>query len=252
MYLRQYVNLNHYIYVSKDYSDTLLNKGEIYLKRSQYSTDMDNIERDFGYIARYKIEKNDRDQKSDAALHVHIAKIDVKKKRDGVMTKTLAYFIHSLLVLFPNDKIEVSLHQSASEVDYKEKPIYQKILTQVFESGDLPYIYDVFTVEHRHQDLAYYKKVMDESKYKIRVVNQRDHEKLPIDRMIRKQDAVHYLKQMIGLDLIVHNRDLTTQEVRKLQSKYATEKKTEKRSRYIIQKIENKKYDEQLLTLGNQ
>ncbi|QJE26592.1 hypothetical protein HHJ99_12545 (plasmid) [Staphylococcus caprae] len=54
------------------------------------------------------------------------------------------------------------------------------------------------------------------------------------------------------MDLIVHNRDLTTQEVRKLQSKYATEKKTEKRSRYIIQKIENKKYDEQLLTLGNQ
>lgn len=94
MDLRQYVNLDYCIYVSKDYSDTLLNKGEIYLKRSQYSTDMDNIERDFGYIARYKIEKNDRDQKSNAALHVHIAKIDVKKKRDGVMTKTLAYFIH--------------------------------------------------------------------------------------------------------------------------------------------------------------
>ncbi|VXC41383.1 hypothetical protein STAPHY8AQ_110050 [Staphylococcus sp. 8AQ] len=41
---------------------------------------MDDIEHDFNYIARYKIEKNDRDQKSDAAIHVFISKIDVKRK----------------------------------------------------------------------------------------------------------------------------------------------------------------------------
>ncbi|HDF2771077.1 TPA: hypothetical protein PC496_000747 [Clostridioides difficile] len=252
MDLTQYINLDHHIYISEGYLDTLLGQGEIYLKRSQYSNEMESIERDFGYIAKYRIAFNKREQKSDASIHVHIAKIDVKKKKDGVMTKTLAYFIHSLLEAYPDDKIEVSLHQSASEVAYKDKPIYQKLLTQVFISGELPYIYEVFTVDNREQNLTYYKNLMAQSDYQIRVVNKDDYKHLPIDRMAQKQEAVHYLKQMIGLDLSINNRNLSILEVQKLKRKYATVKKTKKRSRYIIQKVEASNNNERLLILDNQ
>lgn len=251
MDLTQYINLDHHIYVSENYIETLLGQGEIYLKRSRYSHNMDDTERDFGYIAKYRIAFNKREQKSDASLHVHIAKIDVKKKKDGVMTKTLAYFIHSLLEKYPNQKIEVSLHQSASEVAYKDKPIYQKLLTQVFISGELPYIYEVFTVDNREQDLTYYKHLMAESDYQIRVVSQEDFKHLPIDRMIQKQEAVHYLKQMVSIDLSINDRDLNIKEVKKLQRKYASVKKMEKRSDFIIQKVEESNNDERLLRLGN-
>lgn len=60
------------------------------------------------------------------------------------MTKTFAYFIHELLESFSHEKIEIALHQSASEVNYKECHIYQKLLAQVCESGKLPYIYDIY------------------------------------------------------------------------------------------------------------
>lgn len=251
MDLTQYVNLNHPIYVSEDYLNTLLKQGEIFLKRSQYSTDMDDMEREYGYIARYKIAKNDEEQKSDASIHVHIAKIDVKKKQDGIMTKTLSYFIHSLLEKYSHDKIEVSLHQSASEVAYEEKPIYQKILSQVSISGGLPYIYEVFTVENRERDLTYYKNLMAKADHQIKVMNQEDFKYLPIDRMVKKQEVLYYLKQMITLDLIINNRALSVQEVQKIKRKYASVKKTKKRSHYIIHKVYTTNNNDQILTLAN-
>lgn len=248
MNLTEYVNLNHHLYINDNFLETLLNQGEIQFKRSSYSNDRNHVERDSGFIASYNIVKNDEDQKSDATLHVHIGKIDVTKKRAKVMTTTFAYLIHALLNALPNDTIEVSLHQSAMEVSYKEKSIYQKLLPNVRESNEIPYIYGVFTVNNREADKDYYQTLIDESDYQIKMMSQPDYQRLPIDRLIKKQEALTHLKPMIGLDLEINHKQIDIPNVQKLQNKYSSSQKVEKRICYIMKKVDDKQALAQLVT----
>lgn len=57
---------------------------------------------------------------------------------------------------------------------------------------------------------------------------------------------------MIVLDLIINNLDLSIQGIQKVQSKYTSMKKTEKRKCFTFYKINNLSNDEQLLKLGGQ
>lgn len=237
MELTQYGSFNRQVYVADSYLDTLLNQGEIFFKRSQYISELNEIEQDFGYIAKYRIAKNQEDQKSDASIHVHISRIDVKKKQDRLMTTTLAFMIHSLLEAYPDNKIEVSLHQSSTEVSYEEKNIYRRLLSQVFISGELPYVYDVFTVDNRSQDLRYYQNLLTGSKYEIGIVNKEDYPRLPIDRLMMKQEAVQLLRAMLSLDLEIHDRDNTTKNMLKVYRLYKTKKKSEKRFDDVIKAL---------------
>lgn len=237
MELTKYGNFNRQLYVSDNCIDTMLNQGEIFFKRSQYSNEMEAIERDFGYIAKYRIAFNKREQKSDASIHVHIAKIDVKKKQDRLMTTTLAFLIYTLLESYPDDKIEISLHQSASEVSYKEKNIYERLLSQVFISGELPYIYDVFTVESREKDLAYYHKLIQASKYEIGIVSDDDYQRLPIDQLKMKEELSQLIRAMMRLDLEINERDITLKNIMKIYRRYKTKDKVEKRMGYIIKSM---------------
>ncbi|OAO18685.1 hypothetical protein [Staphylococcus epidermidis] len=224
--------VNQYIYVADQYLNTLLTSGKIEFKQSKYSEAMEYNKA----IAKYEIVKKPSEQQSKSDIHVHIASISVYYKRHGIMTLTFAYLIYQLLKAYPHQQIEVTLHHSGSEVSYKEKDIYHKLLSKVYESNAIPLKYEVFTTKKRQDDLVYYQQLIQRYNYEIVSVNMSEYQRLNIDIELDKKHLLYDIKQMLWCDITIHQDDknnMKLKEIKRVMKNYKSIKRIEKRISYM-------------------
>ncbi|HEK6547138.1 TPA: hypothetical protein SPA83_002702 [Staphylococcus aureus] len=226
-------SVDQYIYVADQYLNTLLTSGKIEFKQSKYSEAME----DNRAVAKYEIVKQPSEKQSESDIHVHVASISVYYKRHGIMTLTFAYLIYQLLNTYPHQQIEITLHHSGREVSYKEKDIYHKLLSKVYESNEIPLKYEVFTITKRQDDLAYYQQLIQQYNYEIVSVNKSEYQRLNIDIELDKKHLLYEIKQMLWCDITIHQDDknnMTLREIKKLINNYKSIKRIEKRISYIL------------------
>ncbi|GBY65891.1 hypothetical protein [Staphylococcus aureus] len=155
------------LYVSDDFLDKVLNYGDIKFMADLHNSNLKDVQKKHGYIANYQIYKNNKIKISSSDKVIHIDHIRTHYKRDGIMTVTLAYIIKSILMHYvdTNKTIEINLVKSG-EVNLINKEVYFKLLSQK-PSEESRYRYEVFKPENRKDDINYYDKLLENSKYNI-------------------------------------------------------------------------------------
>ena len=199
------------LYVSDDYLDKVLNYGDIKFMADLHSYKLSDVQKKHGYIANYQIYNQKSEIKNTTSdIVIHFDHIRAHYKQDGIMTVTFAYIIKAILMHYvdTNKTIEINLVKSG-EVNLINKEVYFKLLSQK-PSEESRYRYEVFKPENRKDDINYYDKLLENSKYNI--------VELPKEAF-ENRDKVYY-EEMLLEDLI----EVTKREVVFLYNNYQNEK----------------------------
>ncbi len=141
---------------------------------------------------------------------IHFNHVRALYKQDGIMTVTFAYIIKSILIHYidTNKTIEINLVKS-NDANSIKKEVYFKLLPQK-PSEESRNRYEVFKPESRKEDINYYDKLIENSKYRI--------VELP-KKVLENRDKIYY-EEMLLEDLI----EVTKREVVFLYNNYQNEK----------------------------
>ena len=199
------------LYVSDDFLDKVLNYGDIKFMADLHSSKLSDVQQKHSYIANYQIYKeNNKIKHTTSDIVIHINHIRAHYKKDGIMTVTFAYIIKAILMHYvdTNKTIEINLVKSG-EVNLINKEVYFKLLSQK-PSEESRYRYEVFKPENRKDDINYYDKLLENSKYNI--------VELPKEAF-ENRDKVYY-EEMLLEELI----EVAKREVILLYNNYQNEK----------------------------
>ena len=199
------------LYVSDVFLDKVLNYGDIKFMADLNSSKLSDVQQKHRYIANYQIYKESnkiKHTKSDIVIHIN--HIRAHYKQDGIMTVTFAYIIKAILMHYvdTNKTTEINLVKSG-EANIINKEVYFKLLPQK-PSEESRYRYEVFKPENRKDDINYYNKLIENSKYNI--------VELPKEAF-ENRDKVYY-EEMLLEELI----EVAKREVILLYNNYQNEK----------------------------
>lgn len=199
------------LYVNNEYLNSVLNGGNINFIADLHNSNLKSVQKKHGYIANYQI----YDQKSEiknttSDIVIHFDHIRAHYKQDGIMTVTFAYIIKAILMHYidTNKTIEINLVKSGEAYSIK-KEVYFKFLPQK-PSENSTARYEVFKPENRIDDINYYNRLIENSKYRI--------VELP-KKVLENRDKIYY-EEMLLEDLI----EVTKREVVFLYNNYQNEK----------------------------
>lgn len=156
------------LYVSDDYLDKVLNYGDIKFMADLHSYKLSDVQKKHGYIANYQIYDPKSEIKNTTSdIVIHFDHIRAHYKQDGIMTVTFAYIIKAILMHYidTNKTIEINLVKSGEAYSIK-KEVYFKFLPQK-PSENSTARYEVFKPENRIDDINYYNRLIENSKYNI-------------------------------------------------------------------------------------
>ncbi|MDU0936931.1 MAG: hypothetical protein E7A88_00135 [Dermabacter sp.] len=156
------------LYVSDEFLNSVLNYGDISFIADLHNSNLKNVQKKHGYIANYQIYNQKSEIKNTTSdIVIHFNHVRALYKQDGIMTVTFAYIIKAILIHYidTNKTIEINLVKSG-EVNIIKKEVYFKLLPQK-PSEDSRYRYEVFKPENRIDDINYYNKLIENSKYRI-------------------------------------------------------------------------------------
>lgn len=156
------------LYVSDDYLDKVLNYGDIKFMADLHSYKLSDVQKKHGYIANYQIYNQKSEIKNTTSdIVIHFDHIRAHYKQDGIMTVTFAYIIKAILMHYidTNKTIEINLVKSGEAYSIK-KEVYFKFLPQK-PSENSTARYEVFKPENRIDDINYYNRLIENSKYNI-------------------------------------------------------------------------------------
>ncbi|RRJ55827.1 hypothetical protein EIM20_28640 [Pseudomonas aeruginosa] len=199
------------LYVSDDYLDKVLNYGDIKFMADLHSSKLSDVHRKHSFIANYQIYKQSNKIKyTTSDIVIHFDHIRAHYKQDGIMTVTFAYIIKAILMHYidTNKTIEINLVKSGEAYSIK-KEVYFKFLPQK-PSENSTARYEVFKPENRIDDINYYNRLIENSKYRI--------VELP-KKVLENRDKIYY-EEMLLEDLI----EVTKREVVFLYNNYQNEK----------------------------
>lgn len=199
------------LYVSDDYLDKVLNYGDIKFMADLHSSKLSDVQRKHSFIANYQIYKQSNKIKyTTSDIVIHFDHIRAHYKQDGIMTVTFSYIIKAILMHYidTNKTIEINLVKSGEAYSIK-KEVYFKFLPQK-PSENSTARYEVFKPENRIDDINYYNRLIENSKYRI--------VELP-KKVLENRDKIYY-EEMLLEDLI----EVTKREVVFLYNNYQNEK----------------------------
>lgn len=203
------------LYVEDSLLNSVLKGGDIKYMTDLQNSNLKDIQLKHGYIANYQIYKNRNEIKNTSSdIVIHINHIRTHYKQNGIMTVTLAHIIKSILVKYnESDKsIEINLVKSG-EVNSIKKEVYYKLIPRK-PSEKSRVRYEVFKPENRTEDIEYYNRLIEKSKYNIVELSKKSFES--IDKM--------YYEDYLLEELI----EVTKAEVTYLHSKYYGRKDNQK------------------------
>lgn len=199
------------LYVSDDYLDKVLNYGDIKFMADLHSSKLSDVQRKHNFIANYQIYKQSNKIKyTTSDIVIHFDHIRAHYKQDGIMTVTFAYIIKAILMHYidTNKTIEINLVKSGEAYSIK-KEVYFKFLPQK-PSENSTARYEVFKPENRIDDINYYNRLIENSKYRIVELQK---------KVLENRDKIYY-EEMLLEDLI----EVTKREVVFLYNNYQNEK----------------------------
>lgn len=199
------------LYVSDEFLNSVLNYGDISFIADSHNSNLKKVQKKHGYIANYQIYNQKSEIKNTTSdIVIHFNHVRAHYKQDGIMTVTFAYIIKAILMHYidTNKTIEINLVKSG-EVNIINKEVYFKLLPQK-PSEESRYRYEVFKPENRKDDINYYNKLIENSKYRI--------VELPKEAL-ENRDKIYYEKILLE-DLI----EVTKREAILLYNKYQNEK----------------------------
>ncbi|MDU0936934.1 MAG: hypothetical protein E7A88_00150 [Dermabacter sp.] len=195
------------LYVSDEYLNSVLNGGNINFIADLHNSNLKSVQKNHGYIANYQIYKQrNKIQNTTSDIVIHFNHIRAHYKQDGIMTVTFAYIIKAILMHYidTNKTIEINLVKSG-EARILKKEVYFKLLPQK-PSEKSANRYEVFKPENRIDDINYYNRLIENSKYRI--------VELPKEAL-ENRDKIYY-EEMLLEDLI----EVTKREAILLYNKY--------------------------------
>lgn len=199
------------LYVSDEFLNSVLNYGDISFIADLHNSNLKNVQKKHGYIANYQIYNQKSEIKNTTSdIVIHFNHIRAHYKQDGIMTVTFAYIIKAILMHYrdTNKTIEINLVKSG-EARILKKEVYFKLLPQK-PSENSANRYEVFKPENRIDDINYYNKLIENSKYRI--------VELPKEAL-ENRDKVYY-EEMLLEELI----EVAKREVILLYNNYQNEK----------------------------
>lgn len=203
------------LYVEDSYLTSVLNGGDIKYMTDLHNSNLKGIQLKYGYIANYQFYNNSNEIKNSSSdIVIHINHIRTQYKQNGIMTVTLAHIIKSILIKYKeSDKsIEINLVKSG-EVNNIKKEVYYKLIPHK-PSEKSTVRYEVFKPENRAEDIEYYDRLIEKSKYNIVELSKKSFE---------NRDIKYYenclLEELIGV---------TKAEVTYIHSKYCGRKDNQK------------------------
>lgn len=220
------------LYVSNDFLDKVLNYGDIKFMTDLHNSNLKDVQKTHGYIANYQIYKNNEIKISSSDKVIHIDHIRTHYKRDGIMTVTLAYIIKAILMYYldTNKTIEINLVKSGEAYIIK-KEVYFKFLSQK-PSEKSTTRYEIFKPENRLDDINYYDRLIEESKYSIVELSKKEFE---------NRDKTYY-EEILLEELI----ELAKREAFLLYDKYQNKRTNQQIINEAIDNVNTQSYVERL------
>lgn len=220
------------LYVSDDFLDKVLNYGDIKFMADLHNSNLKDVQKTHGYIANYQIYKNNKIKISSSDKVIHIDHIRTHYKRDGIMTVTLAYIIKAILMYYldTNKTIEINLVKSGEAYSIK-KEVYFKFLSQK-PSEKSTTRYEIFKPENRLDDINYYDRLIEESKYSIVELSKEEFE---------NRDKTYY-EEILLEELI----ELAKREAFLLYDKYQNKRTNQQIINEAIDNVSTQLYVERL------
>lgn len=199
------------LYVNNEYLNSVLNGGNINFIADLHNSNLKSVQKKHGYIANYHIYNQKSEIKNTTSdIVIHFDHIRAHYKQDGIMTVTFAYIIKAILMHYidTNKTIEINLVKSGEAYSIK-KEVYFKFLPQK-PSENSTARYEVFKPENRIDDINYYNRLIENSKYRIVELQK---------KVLENRDKIYY-EEMLLEDLI----EVTKREVVFLYNNYQNEK----------------------------